>query len=48
LLIGQILRMLVGDSAALVWLTWVVISSILGAASALMLASRRRLERRTI
>jgi hypothetical protein len=48
LLIGQILRMLVGDSAALVWLTWVVVSSILGAASALMLASRRRLERRTI
>ena len=45
LLIGQTLRILVGDSAALVWLLWASISSVLGAASALVLASRRRLER---
>jgi anti-sigma factor RsiW len=48
LLTGQILRMLAGDSAVLVWLSWVGISSILGAASALLLASRRRLERRIV
>lgn len=45
LLIGQALRTLVGDSAALVWLLWAVISSVLGTASALVLGSRRRLER---
>jgi predicted anti-sigma-YlaC factor YlaD len=45
LLIGQTLRMLVGDSAALTWLLWAAISSVLGAASALVLVSRRRLER---
>jgi hypothetical protein len=45
LLFGQTLRILVGDSAALVWLAWASISSVLGAASALVLASRRRLER---
>jgi len=45
LLIGQTLRTLVGDSAALAWLLWAVVSSVLGAASALLLASRRRLER---
>lgn len=46
--IGQVLRMLVGDTAAMVWLVWAAISSVMGAASALMLAPRRRLERRTI
>ncbi len=45
LLTGQTLRVLVGDSAALVWLGWALISSVLGAASAVVLASRRRLER---
>jgi predicted anti-sigma-YlaC factor YlaD len=45
LLIGQTLRMVAGDTAALVWLVWAVISSVFGAASALVLASRRRLER---
>ena len=44
-LIGQTLRILLGDSAALVWLGWAAISSVLGAASALVLASCRRLER---
>jgi anti-sigma factor RsiW len=48
LLTAQILRMLAGDSAVLVWLVWVGISSILGTASALLLASRRRLERRIV
>src|ERR1035438_7189270 len=41
LLIGQTLRILVGDSAALGWLLWALVSSTLGAASALVLASRR-------
>ena len=45
LLIGQTLRMVAGDTAALVWLLWAVITSVFGAASALVLASRRRLER---
>jgi hypothetical protein len=45
LLIGQTLRILVGDSAALVWLGWALISSVLGAASGLVLGARRRLER---
>jgi hypothetical protein len=45
LLTGEALRFLVGDSAALAWLAWALISSVLGAASALVLASRRRLER---
>ena len=45
LLIGQTLRMVAGDTAALVWLIWAVIMSILGAASAFVLASRRRFER---
>jgi len=45
LLIGQMLRMVAGDTAALMWLIWAVITSMLGAASALVLASRRRLER---
>ena len=45
LLIGQTLRMVAGDAAALAWLLWAVISSVFGAASALVLASRRRLER---
>ena len=48
LLIAQILRMLAGDTAALVWLVWVGISSVLGTASAMLLASRRRLERRFV
>jgi predicted anti-sigma-YlaC factor YlaD len=47
LLIGQTLRILEGDSAAMVWLAWASISSILGAAAALALATRRRLERST-
>ena len=45
LVIGQTLRITAGYSAALVWLIWAVITSILGAASALVLASRRRPER---
>jgi hypothetical protein len=45
LLIGQTLRIMAGDTAALAWLLWAVISSVLGAASALVLAPRRRLER---
>ena len=45
LLMGQTLRTLVGDSAALAWLLWAVGSSVLGAASAVVLVSRRRLER---
>ena len=45
LLMGQMLRILAGDSAALVWLVWALFSSVLGAGSALLLASRRRLER---
>ncbi|MFI4982610.1 MAG: zf-HC2 domain-containing protein [Nevskiales bacterium] len=45
LLIGQTLRMVAGDTAALAWLLWAVITSVFGAASALVLASRRRLER---
>jgi anti-sigma factor RsiW len=47
LLTSQTLRILIGESAALVWLVWALISSVLGAASALVLASRR-LERSTI
>jgi predicted anti-sigma-YlaC factor YlaD len=43
--IGQTLRMLEGDSAAVIWLAWASISSVLGAAAALALATRRRLER---
>ena len=39
------LRMVAGDSIALAWLGWALISSVLGAASAVVLASRRRLER---
>ena len=45
LIVGQAVRLVVGDSAALAWLLWSAITSVLGAASALMLASRRRLER---
>ena len=45
LLMGQTLRILVGDSAAIVWLLSALVSSVLGAASALVLASRRRIER---
>ena len=45
LLVGLTLRTLVGNSAALAWFGWALISSVLGAASALVLASRRRLER---
>jgi hypothetical protein len=48
LLIGQTLRMVAGDTPALVWLLWAVISSVFGAASALVLAPRRRLERSNI
>ena len=45
LLIGETLRMLAGDPAALAWFLWALVSSVLGAASALVLAARRRLER---
>src|ERR1035438_8353450 len=45
LLIGQTLRILAGDSAALMWLLWALVTSVLGAASAIVLASRRRIER---
>ena len=45
LIVGQTLRTLAGDSAALVWLGWALVSSVLGTASALVLASRRRPER---
>jgi anti-sigma factor RsiW len=45
LLVGQMLRTMVSEDAALVWLVWASISSVLGAACALVLASRRRLER---
>ena len=45
LIVGQAVRIMVSDSAALTWLLWSSLSSVLGAASALMLASRRRLER---
>lgn len=45
LIVGQVLRTLVGDSAAVAWLAWALVSSVLGAASALLLAARRRLER---
>ena len=48
LLTAQILRMLAGDSAVLLWFVWVGISSVLGTASALLLASRRRFERRFV
>ena len=48
LLIGQTLRILEGDSAAMVWLAWAFVSSMLGTAAALALAARRRLERSTI
>jgi hypothetical protein len=48
LLIGQTLRVVAGDTAALAWLLWAVISSVLGAASALVLASHRRFERSNI
>jgi hypothetical protein len=48
LLIGQTLRILLGDSAALVWLAWAAISSVMGTASALVLAARRRLERSVV
>ena len=44
-LMGQTLRILIGDSAALAWLLWASISSVFGMASALVLVSRRRLER---
>ena len=45
LLIGQTLRMVAGNTAALAWLLWAVMTSVFGAASALVLASHRRPER---
>jgi hypothetical protein len=45
LIVAQALRTLAGDSAALVWLASALVSSVLGTASALVLASRRRPER---
>jgi predicted anti-sigma-YlaC factor YlaD len=44
-LMGQTLRVLVGNSAALAWFLGASVTSVLGAASALVLASRRRIER---
>ena len=48
LIVGQALRTMVGNTAALGWLLWALVSSVLGAASALLLASRRRFERSTV
>jgi predicted anti-sigma-YlaC factor YlaD len=45
LIVGLVLRSLAGDSAAVAWLAWALVSSVLGTASALLLAARRRLER---
>jgi anti-sigma factor RsiW len=45
---AQVLRLLAGDSAALWWLLWAAITSLLGVASGLALASRRRFERSLI
>lgn len=45
LLAGQALRTWWGDSAALAWLLWAAVTSVFGAAAALILISRRRLER---
>lgn len=46
LALGQALRMTLGDRAAWVWMTCATVSSVLGAAAALVLtASRRRGER---
>jgi hypothetical protein len=45
LLGGAALRILAGNTAAVAWLGWALVTSVLGAASALVLASRRRLER---
>ena len=45
LLMGQTLRIVAGDTAALACFLWALVSSVLGAASALVLAARRRLER---
>jgi anti-sigma factor RsiW len=47
--LGQTLRMMLGDQAAYVWILCAVVSSLLGAAAALVLtASRRRCERRIV
>lgn len=48
LLVGHTLRVLAGDSAALAWLGWAALTSVFGAASALVLGARRRLERSTV
>ena len=46
---GGTLRMLWGDSVALGWLLWAMLSSLFGAAAALVLtAGRRSLERRSV
>jgi predicted anti-sigma-YlaC factor YlaD len=45
LLVGLALRIVAGNTAAVAWLGWALVTSVLGAASALVLASRRRLER---
>lgn len=45
LLVGEVLRRLAGDSVALAWLLSALISSVFGAVSAVVLVSRRRLER---
>ena len=45
LLMGQTLRTVAGNSAAMAWFLWASVTSVLGAASALVLASRRRIER---
>ena len=43
--VGQTLRLLAGGSAALTWLAWALVSSVLGGTSVLVLLSRRRPER---
>jgi hypothetical protein len=48
LLIGETLRMLAGDAAAVAWLLSAFFSSVLGAISAFVLVSRRRLERSSL
>jgi len=45
---GETLRMLMGDAAALAWLLWATLSSLCGAAAALVLRGRRRFQRSII
>lgn len=45
LTVGQMLRVFLGDSVALGWIVFAVISSVFGAAAGLVLGSRRGMER---